>query len=282
MTQTAQELLSWGLDQLTPVLGDTARTDARSLLAHAIGIERGMLSIQMLDSVGSDVIEQYKKMLAQRLQRQPVSQIIGVREFWGRRFIVTPDVLDPRPDTETLIEEILKEHAPKTILDLGTGSGCILLTLLSELPEATGVAVDLSQDALDVANDNANALDVKDRVKFVQSDWFQNIDGQFDLIVSNPPYITATAMDEIEPEVRDWEPRMALTPEGDGLDAYRIIASKAETYLSRNGHIFLEIGWDQAAAVMDIFKAKGFENGRCIQDLANKDRVLHFCAPKIA
>lgn len=282
MTQTAQELLSWGLDQLTPALGDGARTDARSLLAHVMGIERGMLSIRMHDAVAPDAIEQFQKAITQRLQRQPVSQILGAREFWGRRFKVTPDVLDPRPDTETLIEEILKELAPKTILDLGTGTGCIILTLLSEFSKAMGVSVDLSDKALAVAKDNAVALNVADRVTFIQSDWFKSIEGQFDLIVSNPPYITAKAMDEIEPEVRDWEPRMALTPEGDGLEAYRIIAQEAEQYLNPRGQVFLEIGWDQALPVMDIFKAKNFKNGRCIQDLAGKDRVLRFDAPKIA
>ena len=282
MMQTTRDLLSWGLDQLTPVLGSAADTDARSLLAYVIGIDRGMLSVRMHDDVGDKIVEEFQKVIKQRLQRQPVSQIMGTREFWGRCFKITPDVLDPRPDTETLIEEVLEGTVPNTILDLGTGSGCIILTLLCEFPKVTGVAVDLSPDALTVAQKNADALGVSDRVKFIQSDWFENIDSKFDMIVSNPPYITAKAMNEIQPEVRDWEPRIALTPEGDGLDAYRIIATNAAQYMARDGDILLEIGWDQAEPVMGIFKAQGFENGRCIRDLANKDRVMHFSAPKSA
>jgi len=282
MTQTTQELLSWGITQLTPVFGEGARTDARSLLAHAMGIERGMLSVKLHDPVCGDVTKVFQRAIVQRVKHQPVSQIIGAREFWGRRFKITPDVLDPRPDTETLIEEVLKQPAPKTILDLGTGSGCILLTLLAEFKTATGTAVDVSGKALAVATENAAALGLSDRVTFKQSDWFENISGQFDLIVSNPPYITAKAMDEIAPDVRDWEPRMALTPEGDGLDAYRIIAKNAAQYLAPKGQLFLEIGWDQAASVLEIFHQQGFQNGRCIQDLAQKDRILHFHPPKTA
>ncbi len=283
MTQTAQELLSWGMEQLTPVLGDAAaRVDARSLLAHAMGIERGMLSIHIRDEVTSDIADKYHKAIAQRVKRQPVSQIIGVREFWGRRFQITSDVLDPRPDTETLIEEALKGPAPETILDLGTGSGCIILTLLSEFTNASGVATDLSIKAIEVAHHNAVSLNLSERVEFIQTNWFENVQSKFDMIVSNPPYITAKAMGEIEPDVRDWEPRMALTPEGDGLAAYREIAKNAASYLKPKGHIFIEIGWDQAASVLAIFAEQGFENGQCIQDMAQKDRILHFNAPKYA
>lgn len=280
MTQTVKQLLEWGVSQLKTALGDNASTDVRVLLAYTMDVDRGLLAGKLLDTVPTDQITEFKTAIAQRGKRQPVSQIIGVREFWGRDFVVTPDVLDPRPDTETLIEEVLKGDIPSRILDLGTGSGCILLTLLAEWPDVRGQGVDRSAQALKVAAQNAKALGVSDRAELIQSNWFSNVTGQYDVIVSNPPYISAGVMKVVAPEVRDWEPRMALTPEGDGLDAYRNIASKVADFLTPDGRIFLEIGWDQAKSVTAIFNDAGFSNGYCTRDLAGKDRVLVFKALK--
>jgi release factor glutamine methyltransferase len=280
VTQTAKQLLEWGIARLKPILGDAAATDVRVLLAHAMGVERGLLGAKLLDRISPEQITTFKAVIAQRENRQPVAQIIGVREFWGRSFVVTPDVLDPRPDTETLIEEVLKGDTPSRVLDMGTGSGCILLTLLAEWPNAQGQGVDQSVPALKVAKQNAKLLGVMDRVDLKQSDWFSNVTGKFDIIVSNPPYISADEMEVIAPEVRNWEPRIALTPEGDGLDAYRKIASKAARFLTPNGRIFLEIGWDQAKSVIAIFNGADFTNVYCIRDLNGKDRVLVFNAVK--
>ena len=149
-----------------------------------------------------------------------------------------------------------------------------MLTLLAEWPQAIGFGVDISPKAIDIAQKNARALGLTARASLKQSNWFSNVTGQFDLIVSNPPYITADAMDTVAPEVRDWEPRMALTPEGDGLDAYRAIAKNAREYLVANGHMFLEIGYDQAQPVLQIFSDNGYSDGLCIQDMAGKDRVV--------
>jgi len=276
VTQTVETLLQWGLTQLSPIIKDGSATDVRVLLAYALGIDRGLLGARLQNAATPEQVIRFKAAIAQRVQHQPVAQIIGVREFWGRNFAVTPDVLDPRPDTETLIEEVLKNGTATNILDLGTGSGCILLTLLSEWPDAHGVGVDQSEKALLVAQDNCRSLGLTKRATLKQSDWFSDVTGKFDLIVSNPPYITADAMLTIAPDVRDWEPRIALTPEGDGLDAYREIARKAGQYLTTNGRIFVEIGWDQAQSVLDIFAEMGFSDGLCIQDLAGKDRVIAF------
>jgi len=276
VTQTVKTLLQWGLTQLSPVIKDGATTDVRVLLAYTIGIDRGLLGARSQEAVTSEQVRRFKTAIVQRMKHQPVAQIIGVREFWGREFAVTPDVLDPRPDTETLIEEVLKGGAATNVLDLGTGSGCILLTLLAEWPDARGMGVDQSKKALMVANDNCRSLGLTDRVTLKQSNWFSDVAGKFDLIVSNPPYIAADAMLSIAPDVRDWEPRMALTPEGDGLDAYREIARRAGQYLSPNGRIFVEIGWDQAQSVLDIFTETGFSDGLCVQDLTGKDRVIAF------
>ena len=274
MTQTVKTLLNQGLERLKPVLGDDAATDVRVLLACALGVDRGLLAARSQDPVSAKQCAIFQDAIERRYRRQPVAQIIGVREFWGRNFVVTPDVLDPRPDTETLIEEILKAGPVSRLLDLGTGSGCILLTLLAEWPQAIGFGVDISPKAIDIAQKNARALGLTARASLKQSNWFSNVTGQFDLIDSNPPYITADAMDIVAPEVRDWEPRMALTPEGDGLDAYRAIAKNAREYLVANGHMFLEIGYDQAQPVLQIFSDIGYSDGLCIQDMAGKDRVV--------
>ncbi len=276
MTQTVKALLQWGQTQLSPVIKDGAATDTRILLAYAMDINRGLLGARLQDAVTPEQVIRFKATIAQRMQHQPVAQIIGVREFWGRDFAVTPDVLDPRPDTETLIEEVFKSGTAANILDLGTGSGCILLTLLAEWSDARGVGVDQSEKALLVAQDNCRSLGLTERATLKQSDWFSDVTGKFDLIVSNPPYITADAMLTIAPDVRDWEPRMALTPGGDGLDAYREIARRAGQYLTPNGRIFVEIGWDQAQSVLDIFAETGFSDGFCVQDLTGKDRVIAF------
>jgi release factor glutamine methyltransferase len=274
VTQTVKTLLNQGLQRLKPVLGNDATTDVRVLLAYALDVDRGLLAARSQDPVSTKQSAIFQDAIERRYKRQPVAQIIGVREFWGREFIITPDVLDPRPDTETLIEEVLKAAPVSRLLDLGTGSGCILLTLLAEWPQAKGLGVDMSPKAIDIAQKNANALGLAARANLKQSNWFSNVTGQYDLIVSNPPYITADAMDTVAPEVRDWEPRMALTPEGDGLDAYRVIAQNAGDYLLENGRMFLEIGYDQAAAVLQIFSENSYSDGFCVQDMAGKDRVI--------
>ena len=202
-----------------------------------------------------------------------MSQIIGRRDFYGRSFTVTPDVLDPRPDTELLVQVAL-EKPFETVLDLGTGSGCILLTLLAENTAATGQGADLSEAAIAVARGNAVALNLIDRSDFTPSDWLANISGQFDLIVSNPPYITAAEMPTLAPEVRDWEPEMALTPGGDGLAAYRVITTTAMPHLTAGGRLVVEIGPSQALDVQALFAAAGFTGITCLQDIDGRDRVV--------
>ena len=208
-----------------------------------------------------------------RAARQPVSQIIGSRAFWRHVFQVSPDVLDPRPETETLVEAALQDPFDR-VLDLGTGSGCIVISLLAERSSARGVGTDLSREALGVAADNADRLGVAGRLELVRSDWFEAIDGCFDLIVSNPPYIAAAEMDALQPEVRDWEPRGALTDEGDGLGAYRVIAAGALGYLARRGRLMVEIGPTQADAVSALLRSAGFEEIAVQSDLDGRDRVI--------
>jgi release factor glutamine methyltransferase len=259
---------------------DAAR-DARLLMAHAAGIAAGRLTISLDSALTPDAADRLDAALTARAARQPVSQIIGGRDFWRHRFIVTPDVLDPRPETETLVAEALR--APFTrLLDLGTGSGAILLSLLSERPGATGLGTDLSCAALDVARRNAAALGLTERAGFQQADWFVGVAGRFDLIVSNPPYIAADEMPDLAPEVRDWEPHLALTPGGDGLAPYRSIAAGVGAYLTPGGRLMVEIGPKQGVAVSALFGAAGLRDIAILPDLDGRDRVVIANGPALA
>lgn len=253
-----------------------APRDARRLLAHALGIAPERLTLHLSEELPEGATAAFEAALARRERREPVSHITGRRAFYGRDFRVTRDVLDPRPETETLVELALSRVFAR-VLDLGTGSGCILLTLLAERGEATGLGVDLSEAALAVARGNAEALGI-DRAEFLRSDWCEAVEGQFDLIVSNPPYIAADEMPGLAPEVRDWEPEMALSPGGDGLEAYRAIAACAPAHLSPGGWLMVEIGPTQAAAVSGLFRAAGLENVTIHSDIDERDRVV--CAEK--
>ncbi len=243
--------------------------DARRLVAFAAGVSAERLPLYLREAFGNQAA--LERVLAARLARQPVSQITGERLFWGRSFRVTPTVLDPRPETEELIVAALEEPFAR-LLDLGTGSGCIALTLLAERPKATGLATDLSETALSVARDNAERLGV--RVGFVQSDWFAEVSGQFDLILSNPPYIAAAEMAELAPETRDWEPHMALTDGADGLSCYRAIAAGAVAHLCPGGRLMVEVGAMQGAAVSALFEEAGLEDIRIRPDMDGRGRVV--------
>ncbi len=267
-----QDHLRAAVSVLTEAGVADAMRDARVLMAHALEVDRSRITLMLYDDVPAAAGVRFTRAIEARAKRQPIAQIIGLREFYGRSFRVTGDVLDPRPETEHMIMAALE--APfERVLDLGTGTGCIVLTLLAEVATATGVGADVSEAALAVARGNANDLGVAERAVFQTSDWFDAIDGQFDLILSNPPYITDAEMAELSPDVADWEPHLALTPGGDGLAPYRVIARAADRYLAKGGRIVLEFGKDQGAAVAEIFHAEGFET-ELRQDYAGHDRNI--------
>ncbi|MEM7192161.1 MAG: peptide chain release factor N(5)-glutamine methyltransferase, partial [Pseudomonadota bacterium] len=228
---------------------DTAALDARTLLNAATGLPLETLIACGREPLGARSADLYREFITRRLSGEPVSRIRGTREFYGRDFKIDPHTLDPRPDTETLIQSVLdlvrREkpiQEPLRLLDLGTGSGCILTTLLSELPHATGIGVDIRPGALFVAMENAKALGVSDRTHFIAADWFEGLTGTYDIIVSNPPYIAAAEIEGLAPEVAHHDPRVALDGGADGLDAYRQIAVGAPQSLVQGGAVIVEIG----------------------------------------
>lgn len=251
---------------------DPAR-DARILLAHAASVDAARVTLIAPEEIAPDIAERYEKLIALRAVRVPVSHLVGQRAFYGRDFKVSRDVLDPRPETESLIELALSEPFER-VLDLGTGSGCILVTLLAEQQVARGLGLDLSEAACLQASANAVLHGVQARAEITQSDWFSAAEGRFDLIVSNPPYLAQSEMADVSPELRLHEPEMALTDGQDGLSVYRIIAAQAQGYLTPTGRVLAEIGWQQGADVKAIFEAAGWGRVRILPDLGGRDRVL--------
>ncbi|MEP3440021.1 MAG: peptide chain release factor N(5)-glutamine methyltransferase [Sulfitobacter sp.] len=251
---------------------DPAR-DARLLLAHAAKVDAARITLIAPEEIAPEISERYDHLISLRAVRVPVSHLIGERAFYGRRFKISREVLDPRPETESLIEAALAapfEH----VLDLGTGSGCILVTLLAERTEAKGVGVDLSENACLQASANAVLHGVQSRAQIIQSDWFASVADRYDLIVSNPPYLAREEMDDIAPELSLHEPAMALTDGADGLSVYRLLAQQAQGYLTAQGRVLAEIGWQQGPAVRTIFVDAGWADVVILPDLDGRDRVL--------
>ncbi len=262
---------------------ETPELDARLLLCHAAGLTHEGFVAQAGRALAPEAAKRLNAMIRRRVSREPVSRITGMREFYGRSFLVDADALDPRPDTETLIEAALdgveqagRRDEPLRLLDLGTGTGCILLTLLAELPKARGSGTDLSLGALRVAEANAMRLGVAARVSFLRSDWLDGVSGAFDLIVSNPPYIATSEIGGLAPEVGLHDPRLALDGGPDGLDAYRRIAAGAARLLAPQGQLLVEIGASQAVAVAALLREAGFvvETASPRLDLAGRPRVV--------
>jgi release factor glutamine methyltransferase len=259
----ARELLERARDRLQAACVGEARREARLLLAAAIGIDQTALLADPDRLVEQQAAARFAAYVGRREQREPVSRILGTREFWSLTFRVTPATLDPRPDSETLIEAALAAVAGRAaalrILDLGTGTGCLLLALLAELPHATGLGIDLDAAAVAAAQANARDLGLADRAVFRVGDWLAGEAEFFDVVVANPPYIPAADIDLLEPEVARWEPRRALAGGADGLDAYRILAPQIAARLQPEGVAVLEFGAGQDQAVARILMSSGLE-----------------------
>ena len=282
MTAQAETTAAAALRMATQRLAGAGITDgardARVLLAHAMGIAADRLTLHLPDVLTPSTLAAFDAHIGARAAHQPVAQIIGYRMFWGRRFTVSGDTLDPRPETEVLVAEAIAQPFA-TMLDLGTGTGCILLSCLADMPMARGVGADISALALAVARANAADLGLASRAAFIRSDWYAALPGPYDLICANPPYISAAEMQTLSPDVAQWEPHLALTPGGDGLDAYRQITAGAGARLRTGGRILLEIGPSQAAAVTALLADQGFGDIRVISDFDGRDRVVAAVKP---
>ena len=274
MSRTLREVLAGGARVLAAAGVAGPARDARRLLAGVLGLEAGRLGLEPERVLGAGEAARYEAAIAARAAGKPVSRILGRRAFWGRDFRITPDVLDPRPETETLIEAALALGPAGRLLDLGTGSGIIAVTLLAEWPEARAVATDLSAACLDVAAENAARHGVAARLALQQADWFAGLTGRFGLIVSNPPYIRGDEMAGLAREVCDHDPHQALSPGGDGLDAYRAIAAGLGAHLAPGGYVLVEIGPEQGPDVTRLFHAAGLGALRILPDLDGRDRVV--------
>ncbi|CAA7616955.1 peptide chain release factor N(5)-glutamine methyltransferase [Magnetospirillum sp. UT-4] len=260
----------------------SARLDARLLVAEVLGIEAGRILTHPETPLDEGQQARLEAMAARRVARQPMSHILGRRGFWTLTLAVTADTLDPRPDTETLVEAVLARlpdrSAPLSLLDFGTGSGCILLALLAELPNARGLGVDASAPALEVAIANAAANGLAERAEFRLGDWGSGLDGRFDAIVSNPPYIPTQDIDGLAPEVARFEPRRALDGGADGLDCYRALAPQVARLLAPGGICGLEVGQGQDHDVTALFAAAGLVPAGVGHDLAGIARCVLFGA----
>jgi release factor glutamine methyltransferase len=272
LIDTIRRLARAGVDN--PVL------DARILIACGLGLDRIQQLTESRKPVPVDRLDGFEAMVRRRVEREPLAYILGEREFYGRMFEVGPAVLIPRPETELVVDLTLARWpvgSAFTLLDLGVGSGCILLSILAHRSAATGIGTDRSAAALEVAGRNAARLGLADRLRLLETDWASGIAERVDLVVSNPPYIRSADLDRLQPEVARYEPRAALDGGADGLDAYRALLPALLACLAPGGTALLEIGAGQATALAEIFEEQGFAV-RAHRDLAGIERVLELAA----
>ena len=278
MTQTLLTAWKAATAELKAGRIDSPSIDARLLLEVAADCSRTDIladPYRVVTDTQQSLLDGY---VQRRLKREPVSRILGKKGFWKIMLNVTPDVLSPRPDTEAILDVVMLAYAPHeafTMIDLGTGSGAILLATLAERPAARGVGTDISTEALAVARENAANLDLGGRCDFLRTEWATGFgDHSFDLVVSNPPYIPSGDIPGLDPEVREHDPLLALDGGPDGLVAYRELAPEIRRILKPGGVFAVEIGWDQGPQVKGLFEAAGFEHVIVVKDLSDRDRVV--------
>ncbi|MDE2029159.1 MAG: peptide chain release factor N(5)-glutamine methyltransferase [Alphaproteobacteria bacterium] len=276
---TLSDVLATATQRLQAAGIDNPSFDARLLIGTALNLDRAQMLARARDGVSAEQHAHIKKLIARREVREPVARILGMREFWGLPFALNEATLEPRPDSETLIETTLKPLADRKterlrLLDLGTGTGCLLLSLLHELPNASGLGIDLAPRAVEQAVQNAATLGLEKRASFRTGNWLDGIDETFDIIVSNPPYIRTDEIPALMPEVRDHDPRAAHDGGADGLAPYRHLIPQLKNFLNPNGFAIFEVGHDQAQQVAALFAQNSFQNIEIHEDLSGNDRCI--------
>lgn len=283
---TIGELLAQARRDLQEAGIDNPALDARLLVQHAAGLTPEDMISRANEAASNETADALAGLLARRIEREPVSRILGRREFWSMDFRLSPGTLDPRPDSEAVVEAVLEwvdenglRDAPLNIVDLGTGTGCLLLAVLSELPNAFGMGVDISSDSIMTAEANAKGLGFSERSDFRNQSWDDLEPQHFDIVISNPPYIPETDSESLAPEVARFDPEVALYGGIDGLENYRKIAGLLKNFLAKNGAAFFEVGIGQFKDVQQIFEQEGFLPGCVKRDLAGIERCVRIDSP---
>ena len=275
---TVLSAMDYVTERLSQAGIDNARGEARVLVGHALALPPPSVPLHRSRRLAADEWQRLETALGERCRRRPMAQVVGRREFWSLEFVVTKDTLDPRPDSETLIEAALDAVPPGVgpcrVLDLGTGTGCLLLAFLSERPDAHGLGVDIHPPTARVARQNADRLGLGARASFVVGDWAASVGAAFDLVLANPPYVASADITDLEPEVAMHEPRRALDGGRDGLECYRAIGAEMAGLLRPSGVAVVEIGFGQAESATAILGKEGLEIEAIRRDLAGVERCL--------
>lgn len=277
--KTIEDAYKYGRQTLKEHKDESAALHARLLLMHVLGISHEDFICAQKKGISAPQFAQYEEFVREAAKGKPASKITGSREFYGLEFIVSEDVLDPRPETEIIVDKLLaiiQEDAVEAphILDMGTGSGCIPISLLKNHAGMKATALDISSKALDIARENAQKHGVSDRIDFLESDWGENCEGVFDYIVSNPPYIETKTIESLDENVRNYDPILALDGGQDGFDAYKKIFNDVKRLIRPQGKALLEIGYNQGAEIQRIAKLYGFAVDALIQDFSGHNRII--------
>ena len=276
---TLISLIKEGSEHLSAAGITDSDRDSRKLLLHVLDKELSFFYSDPEFEITENQQREFEQLVKRRVSREPIQHILGTQEFFGLEFEVNPSVLIPRPETEILVSAVLKEYSDLRkafFADIGTGSGCIAVSLLTQLPDARCVASDISDAALTVANRNAENLGVSERLELVRSDLFNVFEPvEYDFVVSNPPYVPLNEYEDLQPEVRDFDPRNAVTEEEDGLSLIDRLAKETGAFLKPNGSVFIEFGFGQEKAIREVFLKNGWQVIKIIDDLSAIPRVLH-------